>query len=165
MPPIALTSTTGTHVDLSDLSGWVVLAVYPRTGVPGRPPIDPDWDLIPGARGCTPQLLGYQALYQSFRDRQCMMFGLSVQSTDYQREMAQRLGLQFTVLSDAGLRLTHALKLPTQVIAGQVLLKRMSLLILDGTVRHVEYPVFPPDQNANKTLQALAALQKANAGV
>jgi len=160
IPAIPLEATTGTWVDLASVPGWVVLAAYPRTGVPGIPPIDPGWDRIPGARGCTPQLLGYEALYEPFRSRHCTIFGLSVQSAGYQHEMAQRLGLRFSVLSDRDLRLTTALRLPTQIIAAQVLLKRMSLLILDGTIRHVEYPVFPPDQNANQTLQALVALQK-----
>jgi peroxiredoxin (alkyl hydroperoxide reductase subunit C) len=32
------------------------------------------------------------------------------------------------------------------------LLKRLTLVIDDGTIRHVFYPVFPPDRSAAETL-------------
>ena len=155
MPSIELEATTGGHVNFGDLPGWVVLAAYPRTGVPGKPPIDPDWDHIPGARGCTPQLLGYQALYEPFLSRGCRVFAISAQEPAYQTEMSRRLGLRFPIVSDHKFRLTAALNLPTQHIAGQRLLKRISLLIHGGRIIYVQYPVFPPDENAEVMLRAL----------
>ena len=76
------------------------------------------------------------------------LFGLSTQDTDYQREAAERLHLPFAILSDAGLTFTRALRLPTFTVAGMTLLKRMALVIDDGVITKVFYPVFPPDQSA-----------------
>ena len=52
------------------------------------------------------------------------------------------------ILSDADLKLTHALKLPTFSTSGMTLLKRMALVIDDGVIVKAFYPVFPPDKNA-----------------
>jgi peroxiredoxin len=80
------------------------------------------------------------------------VFGLSTQDTAYQQEAVARLHLPFPLLSDAGLALTHALRLPTFTVAGMILLKRLTLILRDGAVEHVFYPVFPPDQNADAVI-------------
>jgi peroxiredoxin len=149
LPDLALPGTDGRSVSLARLRGRTVVYAYPRTGEPGKPLPTPDWDQIPGARGCTPQSC-------SFRDHFAELtvlgtdhvFGLSTQSTAYQREMAERLHLPFPVLSDEGLALTRAARLPTFEAGGTTLLKRLTLVIGDGRVVHVFYPVFPPDQSA-----------------
>jgi peroxiredoxin len=152
LPDIALPATSGPAVNLSKLEGRSVVYVYPRTGVPGV--ANPDgWDMIPGARGCTPQSC-------SFRDHAGeltalgvkQLFGLSTQDTAYQREAAERLHLPFPVLSDDKLELTKALKLPTFVADGMTLLKRMAWVIDNGTITKVFYPVFPPDKNAEEVI-------------
>ncbi len=148
LPAVPLPATDGTTVDLATLAGLVVVYAYPRTGRPG---IDnpPGWDLIPGARGCTPQSCAFR---DHFAELQSLgvarVFGLSTQDTDYQREAAARLHLPFPLLSDAGLLLTHALRLPTFETSGMTLLKRLTLAIRDGVIVRSFYPVFPPDQNA-----------------
>jgi peroxiredoxin len=76
------------------------------------------------------------------------LFGLSTQDTGYQREAVGRLHLPFALLSDAELRLAGALDLPTFDVDGETLLKRMTVVIDDGFITKVFYPVFPPDQNA-----------------
>jgi len=76
------------------------------------------------------------------------LFGLSTQSSEYQQEVAARLHLPFLLLSDEDLRLTSAMRLPSFRTAGMTLLKRFTVVIDDGTVTHVFYPVFPPDQSA-----------------
>ena len=148
LPDIALPATSGPAVNLFKVRGRSVVYIYPRTGVPGI--ANPDgWDMIPGARGCTPQSC-------SFRDHAGglaalgvkQLFGLSTQDTAYQREAAERLHLPFPVLSDEALQLTKALKLPTFVADGMTLLKRMAWVIDDGEITKVFYPVFPPDKNA-----------------
>ena len=80
------------------------------------------------------------------------MFGLSTQDNVYQTEMASRLHLPFPVLSDEKLALTRALKLPTMQVAGLTLIKRLALIVDDGRITHVFYPVFPPDRNAGDVL-------------
>jgi peroxiredoxin len=152
LPRIALPATDGTGVDLSSLAGRVVLYAFPRTGRPGVPN-PPGWDLIPGARGCTPQTCAFRdhfAELQSLGVRH--LFGLSTQSTAYQQETATRLHLPFPLLSDESLRLTTALRLPTFETSGMTLLKRLTLIVRDGGIEHVFYPVFPPDRNATEVV-------------
>jgi peroxiredoxin len=156
MPEVALPATDGRTVDLSKLPGRTVVYAYPRTGKPGVPnPIG--WDMIPGARGCSPQSCAFR---DHFAELQRLgvgqLFGLSTQDTAYQAEAAARLHLQFPLLSDAGLALARALRLPTFEVDGMTLLKRITLVIDGGGITHVFYPVFPPDQNAAVVVEWLA---------
>jgi peroxiredoxin len=153
-----LPTTDGTSVSLAALQGRTVLFAYPRTGVPNEPALAEDWDMIPGARGCTPQSCAFRDLHAELRAAGAtQVFGLSTQDALYQREAAERLHLPFALLSDADLRLTGAMRLPTMVVADQVLLKRFTLLIEAGRIVQVWYPVFPPDRNAQDVLVALQA--------
>jgi peroxiredoxin (alkyl hydroperoxide reductase subunit C) len=152
LPSIALSATTGRPIDLSTEPGRVAVFAYPRTGRPDEPPIVPEWDRIPGARGCTPQTCGFRDLADEFARRRCRVFGLSTQSTGYQQELVERLRLPFPVLSDSERKLTAALRLPTHLIGGQTLLKRLAWVAADGVIERVFYPVFPPDRNAQEVL-------------
>jgi peroxiredoxin len=154
VPAVALPATDGTYVDLSDLPGRVVVFAYPRTGTPGDMP-GAEWDAIPGARGCTPQACSIRDEHDAFVARGVTVLGLSAQTPEEQREAAERLGLPYRLLSDAAGDLARALELPTFDWHGRSLLKRLTLLIEDGRVRDVIYPVFPPDAAA---AQALARL-------
>lgn len=147
VPPIALPSTNGDAVRL-DLPGLTVLYAYPRTGRPGEPSLTEEWDAIPGARGCTPESCGFRDHAAELAELGARVAGLSTQSTEYQREAAERLGLPFPLLSDARLELTRILQLPTFEAGGHTLLRRFTLVIRDARVEHVFYPVFPPDTHA-----------------
>ncbi|MBV8898616.1 MAG: peroxiredoxin [Verrucomicrobia bacterium] len=153
LPDVELVATSGARVNLGGLPGTLVLFCYPRTGRPGEPALVDDWDLIPGARGCTPQVCGFRDLYAELQQAGIRhVFGLSTQTPEYQREAAERLHLPFPLLSDERLELTRALQLPTLQVAGQVLTKRLTLVARAGRILHVFYPVFPPDQSAERTL-------------
>jgi peroxiredoxin len=156
VPPVSLLATDDATVTLSELSGRTVVFAYPRTGEPGKIALVDDWDMIPGARGCTPQTCTFRDLYAELKAAGAKhVFGLSTQSNAYQAEMASRLHLPFPVLSDEKLQLTKALNLPTMEVAGLTLIKRMALIIDDGKITHVFYPVFPPDRNAGDVLDWL----------
>ncbi len=148
LPIVRLPATDGRMVDLSAVSGRAVVYCYPRTGQPGVP--NPEgWDAIPGARGCTPQSCGFRDYHEELLARGASrIFGLSTQDTDYQREAAARLNLPFPLLSDRSLSFTRAVNLPTFTVDGMTLLKRITLIINDGAIEHVFYPVFPPDTHA-----------------
>jgi peroxiredoxin (alkyl hydroperoxide reductase subunit C) len=149
LPDIALTATDGSQVSLARLKGRVIVFAYPRTGEPGKPSLVDDWDMIPGARGCTPQSCAFRDLHKVLIEAGvARVFGLSAQDTAYQREAAERLHLPFPLLSDAKLELTRALRLPTMDVAGLILIKRLAMVIDDGRIAKVFYPVFPPDRNA-----------------
>ncbi len=153
LPALALPATDGSTVDLARLAGRSVIYAYPRTAEPDRPPLVPDWNQIPGARGCTPQSCAFRDHFAELRalgaDR---VFGLSTQATAYQQEMAARLHLPFPVLSDEDLALAGALRLPTMEVAGLTLLKRLTFIVDDGVIAGVIYPVFPPDRSAADVL-------------
>jgi len=157
-PDVTLAATDGTRVSLAKIPGRVVVFAYPRTGVPGQISLVPDWDMIPGARGCTPQTCAFRDLHKEIAAAGAgRVFGLSTQDTTYQRELAGRLGLPFAILSDADLTLTEALRLPTFEAAGKTLMRRLTLLARDGEVERVWYPVFPPDRHAREVLDWLRA--------
>jgi peroxiredoxin len=153
LPDIALTATDGSSVSLAKLPGRTVVYAYPRTGTPGQIALVDDWDMIPGARGCTPQSCAFRDHFAELRASGAdHVFGLSTQDSAYQREAAERLHLPCTVLSDEALALANALRLPTMQVAGKTLHKRLALIIDDGRITKVFYPVFPPDRNAADVL-------------
>ena len=159
LPAVALPATDGSAVRLDELPGLSVVVAYPRTGEPGKKPPggEEDWDAIPGARGCTPEVCSFRDERARFAERGARLFGLSTQDTAYQREMAGRLDLPFPILSDERLELARALGLPTFEHAGLTLFKRHTLVIRDGRIEHVFYPVFPSDRDAAQVLDWLRA--------
>lgn len=153
MPSITLPTTDGDALALSGLGHEVstVLFCYPWTGRPGEPLLVEEWNSIPGARGCTPETCGFRDLHTEF-DGAARVYGLSTQGTAYQAELAERLKLPFPILSDERLDLTRALRLPTMDVAGWMLIKRLTLVVDEGSITHVFYPVFPPDRHAREVL-------------
>lgn len=149
-----LEATNGTAVNLAAIPGYTVVYIYPRTGLPDQNPPS-GWNEIPGARGCTPQSCGFRDHYALYQELGASVYGLSTQDSAYQREAKQRLGLPFELLSDAQLSFATALNLPTFSVNHMPLIKRISLVILDGTIEKVFYPVFPPNQNASEVLRWL----------
>jgi Redoxin len=63
IPPLSLVGTDDTSVTLSALPGRTVVFAYPRTGEPGKIALVDDWDMIPGARGCTPHTCAFRDLF------------------------------------------------------------------------------------------------------
>src|SRR4051812_22509779 len=157
LPAIVLPATDGAQVNLAGLKGRTVVYIYPRTGRPGQA-LPSGWDGIPGARGCTPQSCSFRDHFAELkRLGVAQLFGLSTQDLDYQREAVERLHLPFAILSDADLKLTDALGLPTFQVDGMTLIRRMAWVIDDGVITHVFYPVFPPDRSAEEVVAFLRA--------
>jgi peroxiredoxin len=154
LPEIALPSTSGRDVMLASLTGWTVVYAYPRTGEDGLAP-PPGWNEIPGARGCTPQTCGFRDHYRELTALGAAVFGMSTQTSEYQREMVERLHVPFEVLSDADLAMVHALRLPTFTFREMTLMKRFTMFLRDGVIEHVIYPVFPPDRSAEEAVRWL----------
>ena len=154
LPSLVLPSTSGETVDLSILSGRTVVYCYPMTGRPDAD-LPPGWDEIPGARGCTPQSCAFRDHHAELRALGADVFGLSTQGTAYQREAVERLHLPFELLSDERLAFAKALGLPTFEAEGMVLIKRLTLVVQDGRIETVFYPVFPPNRNAEDVIRWL----------
>ena len=158
MPALSLPATDGRLVALDALGGGrTVIYVYPMTGRPGVE-LPPGWDDIPGARGCTPESCGFRDHHaELLAAGAAQVFGLSSQSSDYQREAVDRLHLPFAMLSDEQLALAGALGLPTFTAGGMTLYRRLTMIVTGGVIEHVFYPVFPPDQHARHVLDWLRA--------
>jgi len=146
LPAISLGATVHSQFNLGEIKGCLVIYCYPMTGQP-KVPLPDGWDQIPGARGCTPQSCSFRDHYQELRSLGADVVGLSVQSTEYQQEMADRLHLPFPVLSDENYQFQQALRLPTFIAAGMTLLKRITLIANDGVIEAVHYPIFPSDSD------------------
>ena len=156
-PDLALEATNGETVNLARARGRSVVYAYPRTGRPGQP-MPNGWDLIPGARGCTPQSCGFRDHFQMLRELGvARVYGLSTQDSAYQREAVERLHLPFALLSDAELHLQRVLRLPTFEVEAKTLLKRLTMVIDDGAIVKVFYPVFPPDRSAEEVVSWLSS--------
>ena len=160
LPNLALSSTSGGLIQLQRLPGLSVIFIYPMTGVPGTP-LPAGWDEIPGARGCTPQSCSFRDLHEELKAQGVdHVFGLSSQSTDYQKEAAERLHLPYSLLSDDGLKLHRELDLPIFTATAHdgtplTLYKRVTLIVRDGEIIAHFYPVFPTDQSAQVVLDHL----------
>ena len=156
LPQLTLESTHG-PVSLRALStGLLVLYVYPRAGRLGvASPVG--WDEIPGARGCTPQSLGFREAFARFEALGAGVAGLSAQTLEDQREFAERNAIPYPILADPELRLATALRLPTFEVEGVRLYKRLALVVEACAIAKAFYPVFPPDQSAREVLAWLEA--------
>ena len=156
VPNIVLSGTDDT-VDLGALPGTAILYCYPMTGTPGTALPD-GWDAIPGARGCTAQACAYRdhvaELGLAGADH---VHGISTQTVAELREARERLRVPYALLSDEHGTLAEALRLPTFKVDGRTLLKRLTMIVRDGTIVHVRYPVFPPDEDAAAVLDWLQA--------
>ena len=151
LPSVPLPSTGGRSIELEDLKGYTVIYVYPMTGRPGVALPD-GWEAVPGARGCTPQSCGFRDHYADLQTFDASLFGVSAQTTAYQLEAKQRLGLPYELLSDTHFQLKEALSLPTFEVEERELYKRLTLIVKDLKIVKVFYPVFPPDRNAADVL-------------
>ena len=142
LPLISLLSTSGRYVNLAKESGTTVVYFYPLIGHPEAPPML-GWNDIPGARGCTPQSCSFRDLNNEFKDLGVQVFGASSQAIDAQTEAVSRLRLPFELLNDASFEFASALNLPTFEYNELQLIKRLTLIIKNGVIIKVFYPVFP----------------------
>jgi peroxiredoxin len=156
LPSVALKSTAGGVVDLSSLPGVTVAYCFPQMGQPDSE-MPRGWDDSPGARGCTPQTCSFRDHDADLRALGAQVYGISAQDVAFQKNLAERPHLPFELLSDEDLILAEALSLPTFEVAGLRLLRRLTLIVADGRIQKVFYPVFPPDKNAEEAVQWLSA--------
>jgi len=154
MPDLALATSAGASVELQALpAGRTIVYLYPLTGRPGVD-LPEGWDAIPGARGCSTEACDFRDHFADLRDAgAAAVYGMSSQSPEYQAEVVDRLGLPFPMISDEGMLLADALRLPTFAAGGhERLYSRLTLVVRDGSIEHVFYPIFPPNTHAQQVL-------------
>jgi peroxiredoxin len=149
MPDVTLAATNGSMVSLRQLVGRAVVFCYPWTGAPGLSN-PPGWDTVAGAHGSTPEAEGFRNLNAVFVGLKMPVFGLSCQSSLHQKEFADRLKLPFSLLSDVDYLIQKELQLPTFDLNGTKYLRRITLVINDGAIERIYYPVHPPHTHARE---------------
>lgn len=158
LPDVALTATHGAPVNLARYQERAIVFVYPWTGTPGQPN-PPKWDEIPGAHGSTPEAEGFRDCYAGFQIKGYEIFGISGQTPDGQKAFATRVGLPFQLLSDEGLAFADALALPRFKAGRATYLRRLTMIVRDGVIYRVIYPVHPPDSHAKALLGELSGAE------
>ena len=158
-PDTVLKSTSSSDVDLSNIDGTVVVYCYPMTGKPGVPLPD-GWDQIPGARGCTPQSCSFRDRHAELSELGAKVYGISTQTTEYQKEMVERLHVPFPVLSDINMSFCKALNIPTFIVNKTLMMKRVTMIACNGFIESVHYPVFPSNSDASWVVQHLHSLRE-----
>ena len=154
LPSLLLETSSGRSLNLSEVKGIIVIFFYPMIGSPDSPPMV-GWNDIPGARGCTPQTCSYRDSYQQLTELGAQVFGASAQAIEEQYEAATRLELPFELLNDSAFKLTELLNLPAFDYQSVKMIKRLTLIVVDGVIRKVFYPVFPPNENVNHVISWL----------
>lgn len=138
---------------------WTVLYCFPGAYA-RQDAYPPGWAGIPGARGCTLESCTYRDRLAEFTAAGATVQGVSSQRPDEQRAFAEKEGLRFPLLSDAGLALTAALRLPTFRAAGVSRMKRLTLVVdRDRVVRDVQYPVTDVTASVEAALEAVKSLE------
>ena len=154
LPDAELPATSGSAVNAARILGPAVIFCYPWTGRPGHAN-PPHWDDIPGAHGSTPQALAYSDVYGEFRRLGVKLFGLSLQDTPWQQEFVKRNGLSYRLLSDAQRKFSGRLGLPLFETGGVDYLQRLTIVLQDGVIQRLRFPVKAPEQDAAETLALL----------
>ncbi|HVZ04529.1 peroxiredoxin [Hyphomicrobium sp.] len=155
LPDVALPATRGASVNLARYQERAIVFIYPMTGTPGvQNPAG--WDNLPGAHGSTPEAEGFRDCYAEFELLRYEVFGVSAQSPAAQETFAARAGIPYLLLSDEKLEFADALRLPRFEIGGETYLKRLTMIVRDGVIYRVIYPVHPPATHARELLQSLS---------
>ena len=155
MPNVELEATSGSPVNPSKIISAAVMFCYPYTGRPGYAD-PPNWDHIPGAHGSTPQALAYSEAYGHFRRLGVKLFGLSLLTTEWQKEFVARNGLTFRLLSDHDMAFQSRLGLPMFETGGELYLQRLTFILHDGIISSVRFPIPEPERDAAEVLAALS---------
>jgi peroxiredoxin/RimJ/RimL family protein N-acetyltransferase len=146
LPDVVLASIVGGGLRLASLQGRTVVYVHPRMAGPAEKVAD-SWNALPGARGSSSEACAFRDRAADFAAAGARVIGLSSQPIAEQIEAAKRLQLPFASLSDPSLHLARAIGLPTFEHQGKTYLRRLTLVIDQGRITHVFYPVFPPDHH------------------
>ena len=155
IPDISLPNQDGIYLKLRrDVSFRIVLYCYPMTGNPLKS-LPPNWNDIPGARGCTPQTCSFRDHYDELVKCNAIPIGLSTQLVSELKEMVTRLFIPFDVVSDSELKFSKTMHLPTFKVNDSVFIKRLTLIIEKSIIKKVFYPIFPPDLHIHEVIDWL----------
>ena len=155
IPDIFLPNQNGNMLKLNRTDTFrLIIYCYPMTGRPDKV-LPENWNSIPGARGCTPQTCSFRVFYDDFIKLNSIPIGLSTQSIEDIREMTMRLSITYDVVSDEKMTFIKLMKLPTFKINNKTYIKRITMIVEKSIIKHVFYPVFPPDSHVKDVIHWL----------
>ena len=155
IPNISLPNQEGNPLQLNRADTFrIILYFFPMTGRPDRP-LPENWNLIPGAKGCTMQISKFRDNYDALIGLNAIPICISTQSINDNKEMMSRLGVPYDVLSDEKLELKNLLNLPTFLINNKSYLKQLTLIVEKNIIKKVFYPIHPIDKHVDEVLKWL----------
>lgn len=161
VPPLALAAANGRRRGPAGGAERTVVFCYPGAYAANSayPAV---WGEIPGAAGCTLEATTFVNRVREFGALGAEVIGVSMQRPEDQAAFAEKARLPYRLLSDQGLHLAVALRLPTFRAGGRDHLKRLTLLV-DGErgIRHVLHPIPDPVASVDR---ALSLLRRAHPG-
>ena len=132
----------------------LVIFCYPMTGNPDRP-LPENWNMIPGARGCTLQNCSFRDNYDNLIKANALPIGISTQSISDIKEMTIRLNIPYDIVSDEELLLTSGINLPTFSVGDKKFIKRLTLVVENSVIKKIFYPIFTPNTHIDEVLRWL----------
>ncbi len=155
VPDISLPNQDGNLLKLNRSDTFrLIIFCYPMTGHPSKP-LPKNWNNIPGARGCTPEVCSFRDAHDEFISLNAVPIGISTQPVPDIKEMTTRLLVPYDVVSDERLSFANKLQLPTFKIENKVFIKRLTLVVEKSIIKYCFYPVFPPDLHVKEVIQWL----------
>ena len=71
------------------------------------------------------------------------------------KEMALRLSIPYDVVSDEKMTFIKLMNLPTFIIENKTYIKRITMIVEKSIIKHVFYPIFPPDLHVKDVIHWL----------
>lgn len=139
VPPLELPSTVGGSLEVAAPDAPTILFGYPLASLSPKPA---GWERIPGAIGCTLENRIFRDRYPQIMKLGVRLRGVSTQRSEDQAVFSDAEGVPFPLLSDAELKLTAALRLPTFRAHDIPRIRRLILIIApDRTIVDALFPI------------------------
>ena len=147
-PDFTLPSQDGSQVSLKDFRGkWVVLYFYPKDGTPG----------------CTIEAHNFQRDQPQYSQRNAVVVGVSVDTTDSHKEFCSKEGLNFKLLADTEHKVVKQYDSTMDYKGVEIAARNTFIIDPQGKIQRV-YSSVNPNQHSQEVLAALDELQKSASG-
>jgi peroxiredoxin Q/BCP len=143
-PTFSLPSEDGTQVNLQDFRGkWVVLYFYPKDGTPG----------------CTIEAHNFQRDQPQYAQRNAVVLGVSVDTTDSHKEFCSKQGLTFKLLADTEHKVVKEYGSTMNYSGMEIAARNTFIIDPQGKIERT-YTSVEPNKHSQEVLAALDELQK-----
>jgi peroxiredoxin Q/BCP len=146
-PDFTLNSQEGAPVSLHDFHGeWVVLYFYPKDFT----------------SGCTIEAHNFQRDLPQYKQKNAVILGVSIQSSESHKEFCAKEGLSFKLLADTNHEVSPIYDSMTNLVVTKLAARHTFLINPDGLIVK-EFREVNPSKHSQEVLAALTQLQKSPA--